>query len=68
MRHDPHEVFNQSPPYLDVDLFGSDLPLQTAVAANGAVGEAAALSAFGRRWVRSMPSIWRGSPTRASRD
>jgi len=50
MRHDPHEVFNQSPPYVDVDLFGSDLPLQTAVAANGAAGEAAALSAFGRRW------------------
>jgi len=49
-RFDPQEVFNQSPPYRDVDLFGSDRPLQEAVAANGAAGEAAALSAFGRRW------------------
>ena len=44
------EVFNQSPPYQDVDLFGSDAPLQEAVAANGAGGEAAALAQFGRRW------------------
>ena len=32
------EVFNQSPPYQDVDLFGSDPPLREAVAANGAGG------------------------------
>ena len=50
MRFDTHEVFNQSPPYRDVDLFASDRPLQDAVTANGAGGEAAALSAFGRRW------------------
>ncbi len=47
---DTHEVFNQSPPYLDVDLFASDAPLVAAVKANGAGGEAAALSAFGRQW------------------
>jgi putative acyl-CoA dehydrogenase len=47
---DTHEVFNQSPPYLDVDLFTSDAPLVAAVKANGAGGEAAALSAFGRQW------------------
>ena len=47
---DTHEVFNQSPPYRDVDLFGGDLPLQEAVAANGAAVEAVALSAFGRHW------------------
>jgi putative acyl-CoA dehydrogenase len=41
---------NQTPPYVDVDLFASDLPLQEAVAANGAAGEGKALSAFGRRW------------------
>lgn len=41
---------NQTPPYLDVDLFGSDLPLQEAVAANGAERAGEALSAFGRRW------------------
>ena len=45
-----HEVFNQSPPYGDVDLFETDRPLREAVAANGAGAQAAALSAFGRRW------------------
>jgi len=49
-RNGASEAFNQSPPYVDVDLFGSDLPLQTAVAANGAAGDAVALSAFGRHW------------------
>lgn len=49
-RFDTHEVFNQSPPYADVDLFGSDRPLQDAVAANGATGERPALEKFGRRW------------------
>src|SRR5437868_5300357 len=44
------DVANQSPPYQDVDLFGSDVPLQEAVAANGAGGEGAGLAAFGRRW------------------
>jgi putative acyl-CoA dehydrogenase len=48
--HDTHEVFNQSPPYVDVDLFSSDQPLQDAVAANGAKGEVAALTTFGRHW------------------
>jgi putative acyl-CoA dehydrogenase len=47
---DTHEVFNQSPPYEDVDLFSSDLPLREAVAINGAGGDAAALAEFGRRW------------------
>jgi putative acyl-CoA dehydrogenase len=47
---DTHEVLNQSPPYVDVDLFASDRPLQDAVAANGASGEAGALSKFGRHW------------------
>ncbi len=30
-----HEVFNQSPPFWDVDLFTLDRPLVEAVAANG---------------------------------
>jgi putative acyl-CoA dehydrogenase len=47
-RFDTHEVFNQSPPYQNVDLFLSDLPLVEAVKANGGSGEAAALSAFGK--------------------
>jgi putative acyl-CoA dehydrogenase len=44
------EVLNQSPPYVDVDLYASDRPLKAAIAANGGEGEAAALSAFGKRW------------------
>src|SRR5215470_16584912 len=45
-----HEVLNQSPPLEEVDLFALDRPLRDALAANGASGEAAALSAFGRRY------------------
>ncbi|HVG50505.1 MAG TPA: acyl-CoA dehydrogenase family protein [Xanthobacteraceae bacterium] len=48
--HDSHEVFNQSPPFVDVNLYALDRPLQDAVAANGAKGEAAALTAFGKHW------------------
>src|SRR5262249_58536278 len=40
------EVLNQSPPYVDVDLYASDRPLQRAVAANGGDPDAAALSAL----------------------
>jgi putative acyl-CoA dehydrogenase len=50
LRLDTHEVFNQSPPYENIDLFSSDVPLIEAVEANGAGGQAAALSAFGRQW------------------
>ena len=49
-RLDTHDALNQSPPYVDVDLYASDRALVDAVAANGAKGEAKALSAFGRRW------------------
>src|SRR5690349_2914146 len=49
-RFDTHEVTNQSPPYVDVDLYASDQPLQAAVAANSGAGDAADLSAFGRHW------------------
>ena len=49
-RFDTDEVLNQSPPYEDVDLYASDLPLREAVKANGAGDEAAALAAFGRQW------------------
>ena len=49
-RFDTHEVFDQSPPYENVDLFDSDAPLKDAVAANGAAGEVAALSRFGQQW------------------
>ena len=42
--------FNQSPPYGDVDLYGSDVALINAVTANGASVDAQGLSQFGRRW------------------
>jgi putative acyl-CoA dehydrogenase len=44
------EVLNQSPPYVDIDLYASDRPLADAVAANGGGRHAAALSAFGNHW------------------
>src|SRR2546422_11200850 len=44
------EVLNQSPPYVDVDLYASDRPLQSAVAANGGPRDAAARSAFRTHW------------------
>ena len=45
-----HEVFNQSPPFEDIDLFALDRPLADAVKAFGGGAAAAELSAFGRRW------------------
>ncbi len=49
-RFDTNEVFNQSPPYENIDLFSSDRPLIEAIKANGAGDQAEALSAFGRQW------------------
>ena len=45
-----HEVFNQSPPFWDVDLFAIDQPLRDAVAANGGTSAERELSEFGRHW------------------
>jgi putative acyl-CoA dehydrogenase len=45
-----HDVFNQSPPFEDVDLFTLDRPLADAVAANGGAAAHQELSEFGRRW------------------
>src|ERR1700728_2418016 len=50
LRSDTSDVFNQSPPYENVDLFSSDTPLVEAVAANGAGAEAASLAASGLQW------------------
>src|SRR5947207_15868774 len=50
IRFDASDVFNQSPPYEDVDLFGNDRPLREAVAANDGAADLAALAAFGKRW------------------
>src|SRR5712671_2720615 len=45
-----HEVFNQSPPFEDVDLFAVDRPLAEAVAANGGASADKELSEFGKHW------------------
>src|ERR1700742_574353 len=45
-----HEVLNQSPPFVDVDLFALDTALAEAVAANGGAAAASDLSEFGRHW------------------
>ncbi|HEY2186295.1 MAG TPA: acyl-CoA dehydrogenase family protein, partial [Xanthobacteraceae bacterium] len=46
----PEDALNQSPPYVDVDLYGSDQPLRDAVAANGGGEQAGSLGQFGRLW------------------
>jgi putative acyl-CoA dehydrogenase len=45
-----HEVFNQSPPFEDINLFECDRPLIDAVSANGGAAAESELSAFGRHW------------------
>lgn len=47
---DTDKVFNQSPPFVDVDVFALDRSLVDAVAANGAGDHAAELSEFGKHW------------------
>jgi putative acyl-CoA dehydrogenase len=49
-RFDSDDISNQPPPYVDIDLFGSDRPLQSALAANGAGASEEAFTRFGRRW------------------
>src|SRR3569833_269855 len=44
------EVFNQSPPFCDINLFTCDVPLVETVAANGAQDHAEEISLFGRLW------------------
>jgi putative acyl-CoA dehydrogenase len=45
-----HEVFNQSPPFEDVDLFNCDRPLVEAVKSFGGGAAEKELSDFGRHW------------------
>jgi putative acyl-CoA dehydrogenase len=45
-----HEVFNQSPPFEDIDLYATDRPLVEAVAANGGASAQSELSEFGKHW------------------
>jgi uncharacterized protein len=50
-----HKVLNQSPPFVDVDLFALDRPLADAVAANGGACAHDELSEF------PVNAIWEGS-------
>src|SRR3954464_2248979 len=45
-----HEVFNQSPPFEDVDRFALGRPLADAVAPNGGEAAEKELSEFGKHW------------------
>jgi putative acyl-CoA dehydrogenase len=45
-----HEIFNQSPPFEDVDLFALDRPLVEAVAMNEGGAAHSELSEFGGHW------------------
>jgi putative acyl-CoA dehydrogenase len=45
-----HDVFNQSPPFEDVNLFAADRPLMAAMKANGGAPAEAELSDFGGHW------------------
>ncbi|AWN45026.1 isovaleryl-CoA dehydrogenase [Methylobacterium terrae] len=45
-----HEVFNQSPPFGDANLYAADAPLRGALAALGAPADAEGLAAFGAAW------------------
>src|ERR1700761_8607902 len=44
------EVFNQSPPFEDVNLFALDRPLADAVRVNGGAAAEQELSEFGQQW------------------
>src|SRR5581483_10591271 len=45
-----HEVFNQSPPFEDIDLYTLDIPLRQAVAAFSGGAAEKELSDFGKHW------------------
>ena len=61
------EVFDQSPPYEDIDLYSSDLPLQEAVRVDRAGDQASELTAFGRQRARPRCSRRPGAPMRTRR-
>jgi len=48
--HDTHEVFNQTPPFRDVNLIATNRPLLDALKAGGVDPEAEGLEAFGAAW------------------
>jgi putative acyl-CoA dehydrogenase len=50
MSLETQDVFNQSPPYEDIDLYASDRPLQDAIATFGAGIDTVGLSTVGKLW------------------
>jgi putative acyl-CoA dehydrogenase len=53
-----HDVFNQPPPFEDVNLFTSDVALQAVVAAAGGGVHAERLAAFGARTGSAETAAW----------
>jgi putative acyl-CoA dehydrogenase len=53
-----HDVFNQPPPFEDVNLFTSDVALQAGVAAAGGETHAERLAAFGARTGSAETAAW----------
>jgi putative acyl-CoA dehydrogenase len=49
-RHDTHEVFNQTPPFGEVNLVATNQPLLDVLKAGGVDPEAEGLIAFGAAW------------------
>ncbi len=62
-----HEVFNQSPPFEDVDLFAVDRPLVEAVKANGGAAASASCRSSASIGARPRWPIAGASPTRTRR-
>jgi putative acyl-CoA dehydrogenase len=56
--HNTHEVFNQSPPYVDVNLFASNATLREAVTREGAAAFEGGLQAFGARCGSAEAADW----------
>src|SRR5690349_15794446 len=48
--NDTHEVFNQTPPFGNVNLVAGNRPLLDALRANGVDAEAEGLMTFGEAW------------------
>jgi putative acyl-CoA dehydrogenase len=57
-RLETHDVSNQPPPFEDVNLFASDIALQTAVAAAGGAAHGQRLSAFGAQAGSAEVAMW----------
>ncbi|WP_114943707.1 isovaleryl-CoA dehydrogenase [Microvirga calopogonii] len=50
LNHDTHEVFNQTPPFGDVNLIATNRPLLDSLKVNGVDVEAERLMEFGEAW------------------